>query len=258
MTLKDIKLTEDQQKELKDKLDSWKAAERKKIEEQLTERYEQMEAQLKEESEELVEEVKENMKKVYAKRFQKALREMYKQIKAEVMVESLQSPEAKALEEVKAVVYPLINEGTAKRHRDEFSKLAEMYDSVLEEHEMLKGRLKKAQLVESLSPEVRKVVNKLLGEGTVEEIVDRFADIKKALKEEMSASEEVDLDGGETVDEDIHIRSQIQENDDNNDYARNLEEDNNRRRPARREKKDNEFEAMLHEQLALAGLRKAK
>ena len=146
MTLKDIKLTDAQQSELKDKLDAWKAAERKKIEEELTERYEQMEAELKEESESLDEEVKANMQKVYSKRFTKALQEMYKEIKAEVMVESMQGPEAKALEEVKAVVYPLINESTAKRHANEFSKLAEMYNELLESHERPKGSLKKTQL----------------------------------------------------------------------------------------------------------------
>jgi len=255
MTLKDIKLTEVQQKELKDKLDAWKAAERKKIEEELTERYEQMEAELKEESENIVEEVKANMQKVYSKRFTKALKEMYKEIKAEVMVESMQGPEAKALEEVKAVVYPLINESTAKRHANEFQKLAEMYNSLIESHETLKGSLKKEQLLASLSEGTRTVVSKMIGEGTEEEIVEKFAVIKKALKEEASYSnaqpvnedyDDDDDDDDDDIQDDINIRSQIEED---NDSSEIIVEDNSKRKA---------FESALHEQLALAGLRKAK
>jgi hypothetical protein len=256
MSLKDINLTEEQQEQLQKKLDAWKLNETKKIEEKYTEKYEQMEADLKEEYEELVAEIKENMKKVYTKRFNKALREMYEEIKAEVMVESLHSPEAKALEEVKATVYPLINEATAKRHRDEFTKLAEMYESLLEDFELLKGANKKAQLVESLSPEVRKVVVKLLGEGNEEEIVERFAEIKKALKEEVSHEEEtldeedVDDDNDDTddeMDEEIVIRRNIRE-DEEDDEDESLNES----------QEDDEFKRDLNEQLYLAGIRKSE
>ena len=256
MTLKDIKLTDVQQEELKNKLDAWKAAEKKKIEEELTERYEQMEAELKEESENLVEEVKENMQKVYSKRFTKALKEMYKEIKAEVMVESMAGPEAKALEEVKAVVYPLINESTAKRHANEFATLAEMYNELLEGHEMLKGSLKKAQLLESLSENTRGVVSKMIGEGTVEEIVEKFAVIKKALKEEAaqddttdSIDDDIEFDTDNDIQEDIDIRSQINEDDDIDNSPVITGED---------KKKNVAFEKALHEQLQLAGLHKIR
>lgn len=256
MTLKDIKLTDEQQAELKDKLDAWKAAEKKKIEEELTERYEQMEAELKEESENLVAEVKENMQKVYSKRFSKALKEMYREIKAEVMVESMKGPEAKALEEVKAIVYPLINESTAKRHANEFAKLAEMYNELAESNALLKGELKKAKLLDSLSEGTREVVSKMIGEGTEEEIVEKFAVIKKALKEEASKNEQrveenfddtdFDDDDDNGIDEDIDLKSKIDE--DLEEPKPVIKEDNKRKA----------FEKTLHEQLALAGLRKAK
>lgn len=257
MSLKDINLSEEQQAELQKKLDAWKLNETKKIEEKYTEKYEEMEAQLKEEYEELVAEIKENMKNVYTKRFNKALREMYEELRAEVMVESLNSPESKALEEVKATVYPLINEATAKRHRDEFAKLAEMYESLLEDFELLKGANKKAQLVESLSPEVRKVVVKLLGEGTEEEIVERFAEIKKALKEEVSHNEE------EALDEDVDDTFE-EDNDDTEEeeivIRRNIEEDTDEEEDEslnESEEDDDDFKKDLNEQLYLAGLRKS-
>lgn len=256
MTLKDINLTEDQRKELQDKLDAWKAAERKQMEEDLTEKYEQMEAELKEEYEDLVEEIKGNMKKVYTKRFMNALKEMYEEIKAEVMVEALNSPESKVLDEVKALVYPLINESTAKRHRNEFQKLAEMYENNLEELELLKGANKKAQLLESLSPDVRKVVNKLLGEGNEEEIVEKFAAIKSALKEEVShnADEEIseDIDDtddtlNEDMDEEVTIDSDIDDDDDED-----LTEDQDL------DQEELEMKKFLEEQLVLAGVKGKK
>ena len=254
MALKDLKLTEGDQGELKDKLDAWKAAERKKIEDDLTDKYEQMEAQLKEEYETLVEEIKENMKKVYTKRFTKALKEMYEEIKAEVMVESLHSPEAKALEEVKATVYPLINEPTAKRHRNEFAKLANMYESLVKDYELLKGANKKAALVSSLSPDVRKVVQKLIGEGTEEEIVEKFATIKQALKEEVEQSapalnEDNDFDEHDAEAEaapEITVRRSIKEPKTPEPV----------RKPVKAEAKNTEFESMLNEQLVLAVLKK--
>jgi hypothetical protein len=250
MKLKEVELTEDMQKELQDKLDAWKANERKAVEQTYTEKYEQLEAQLKEDYEELVAEIKENMKKVYTKRFTKALKEMYEEIKAEVMMESLNSPESKALEEIKVIVWPLINEATTKRHKEEFVKLAEMYESILEDHELLKGEIKKAQLVESLSPDVRKVVTKLLGEGSETEIVDKFAEIKKALKEEASSvdtsdtedeDEEEEVEDTSKKEEEIVVRREVKEED---DTKKVIAEDNS------------EFKKILEEQLFLAGVKK--
>jgi len=264
--LADIKLTESQQSALKGKLDSWKLTEKKKLETELTEKYEIMEANLKDEYEDLVSNIKENMKRVYTKRFTKALKEMYSEIKAQVMVEHLESPEVKALEEMKAIIYPLINESTAKRHRDEFNKLAEMYQESIEDLDQLKGEVKKSKLVESLSPDVRKVVTKLLGEGSEEEIVEKFATIKQALKEENTTksaapamNEDVDYDDDYTDDytadydddddddieddvEDIKIRRSVED-----DYVED-----------KFEAKDSAFENMLNEQLILAGLKKSR
>lgn len=261
--LADIKLTEAQQSALKEKLDAWKLNEKKKLETELTEKYEIMEANLKDEYEDLVSNVKENMKKVYTKRFVKALKEMYGEIKAQVMVEHLDSPEVKALEEMKAIIYPLINESTAKRHRDEFNKLAEMYSVTLEDLEKLKGEVKKAKLVESLSPDVRKVVVKLLGEGTEEEIVEKFATIKQALKEEAATPSTPRLNE-DVEDEDEDYDDDYADEDDDDDDS---EEEFTTRRSVEREETseedfeesfDSEFENMLNEQLILAGLKKSR
>ena len=259
MALKELKLTESEQAELKDKLDAWKVAEKKKIEEDFTDKYEQMEAQLRDETETLVEEIKENMKKVYTKRFTKALKEMYEEIKAEVLAESRHTPEAKALEEVKAVVYPLMNEPAAKRHRNEFSKLASMYESLLKEFDLLKGQNKKGQLVASLSPEVRKVVDKLIGEGTEEQIVDKFTTIKQALKEEVATSsssikEDADFDLSDPEDDFMDREITIK---------RNAPEPRRpapapAKKPQVENKTVQDFQKMLNEQLVLSGIKKGK
>jgi hypothetical protein len=259
--LADIQLTEAQQSALKEKLDAWKLNEKKKLETELTEKYEIMEANLKDEYEDLVSNVKENMQKVYTKRFVKALKEMHSEIKAQVMYEQLDSPEVKALDEMKAIIYPLINESNAKRYRDEFNKLADMYTEAVEDLDKLRGEVKKAKLVESLSPEVRKVVTKLLGEGTEEEIVEKFATIKQALKEDAAPApstprlnedveDEDDFDYDEDEDEDedddeeeVTVRRSVEEEDEEEDMDESVNSD---------------FEKMLNEQLILAGLKKSR
>lgn len=254
MALVDINLTDKDQEQLKAKLDAWRTMEKKKMEEELTEKYEQMEADLKEQYETLVEDIKDNMKKVYTKRFIKALKEMSEEIRAEVIVESMNSPEQKALEEVKATVYPFINESTARRHKDEFRKLGSLYGNALEELELLKGANKKAQLLKSLSPEVSKVVDKLLGEGNEEEIVNRFAAIKEALKEQATnkktdkKEETAEPEGEkevETEETELHPEATVDE-----DEAEVQTEEE--------KKESEEFAALLNEQLYLAGLRKSK
>jgi hypothetical protein len=130
-----------------------------------------------------------------------------------------------------------------------------MYNELLESHEMLKGSLKKAQLLESLSEGTRAVVSKMIGEGTVEQVVDKFTVIKKALKEEAAQETTTtvnedfdDEDFDDDIREDVEIRSRINEDleDDDSDQ---IVEDNLKKKV---------FEKTLHEQLALAGLRKVK
>jgi hypothetical protein len=266
--LSEVKLTDEQQEQFKKKLDGWKMNERKKMENELTEKYELMEAQLKDEYEDLVADIKENMKKVYTKRFTQALKDMYEEIRAEVKAEQMQSSESSALEEVKAIVYPLINESTAKRHRNEFAKLAEMYEDTLDELEKLKGEIKKSKLVESLSPDVRKVVTKLLGEGTEEEIVERFAEIKKSLKESQQLSGQgSSLTEDEDYDEEDEDYDEYDENDDSDaedeedneeDYDEEIDASSSIEDEDFQEETDPEFEKMLNEQLVLAGIKKQK
>ncbi len=240
--LNDINLSEEEMAQVKDKLDAWRVAEKKKMEEDLTEKFEQMEAELKEKYENLVEDIKDNMKKLYTKRFTKALKEMYEEIKAEVIVESLNSPEVKALEEIKASVFPFINESTARRYNNEFNKLAQMYESVVTELDLAKGAKKKAELMKSLSPQTSKVVDKLLGEGTEEQIVIKFAAIKDALKTDSAPAPAPAPVAPAPVVEEVKISRTVEKEP--------VVE------PITESQEEKEFSALLDEQLKLAGVRK--
>lgn len=183
MALENIELSDKEQKELREQLESWKQGVIDKVEEDLTTKYEEMESSLKEEYTALVSDIREKMKKVFTKRFVTALKEMYDQIKAEVLAESYDSPDMRVLEEIKTLVYPLINGSEAERYTSEFSKLAEMNEELNDELEITKGQKKLMELTDSLSPQVKKVVMTLIGEGTEEDIVEKFAAIKEALAE---------------------------------------------------------------------------
>lgn len=249
--LTNVNLSESEMAEVKDKLNAWQVAEKKKMEEELTEKFEQMEAELKERYENMVEEIKDNMKKLYTKRFTKALKEMYEEIKAEVIVESLNSPEVKALDEIKAAVYPFISDSTAKRYKDEFGKLAQMYEGVVSELELAKGAKKKAELLKSLSPDVSKVVDKLIGEGTEEEVVTKFAALQEAFKSQPAAPETAPV-----VESKKAKPAAAPLNEDNDDIviSRAVEKE-----PVQEIVESNEkieFQKALNEQLRLAGIRK--
>ncbi len=190
MALENIELSDKEQKELREQLESWKQGVIDKVEEDLTTKYEEMESSLKEEYTALVGDIREKMKKVFTKRFVTALKEMYDQIKAEVLAESYDSPDMRILEEIKTLVYPLINGSEAERYTSEFSKLAEMNEELNEELEVTKGQKKLMELTDTLSPEVKKVVMTLIGEGTEEDIVEKFAAIKEALAEAKDDDEE--------------------------------------------------------------------
>ena len=190
MGLENIELRPEQQEELREQLMTWKQGVIDKVEEELTTKYEELESALKEEYESKVEEIREKMKRVFTKRFVTALKEMYEQIKAEVLAESYDSPEIRVLEEIKALVYPLIDGSEAQRYASEFAKMAEMNEELTEELEYIKGQKKLMELTADLSPEVKKVVVSLIGEGTEEEVVERFAAIKASLMEAKKKEEE--------------------------------------------------------------------
>lgn len=194
MPLENIELSDEDQKELREQLETWKQGVIDKVEEELTLKYEEMESTLKEEYTTLVGDIREKMKKVFTKRFVTALKEMYEQIKAEVLAESYDTPEMKVLDTIKTLVYPLIDGTEAERYASEFVKMAEMNEELQEELEVTKGRKKLMELVENLSEEVKKVVVSLIGEGTEEEVVERFAAIKEALTEAKKKEDELEFE----------------------------------------------------------------
>ena len=135
-----------------------------------------------------------------------------------------------------------------------------MYSETIEDLEHLKGENKKAKLLESLSPEIRKVVNKLLGEGTEQQIVEKFAAIKEALKEqaEMNAPslEEEEVRPTKKTSKKV-VTEDIEEDKDDEEVVVKRRVVEKKRTPAP-SKADEEFKRQLDEQLVLSGLKKVK
>jgi len=281
MGLENIELTPEQQEELREQLMAWKQGVIDKVEEELTDKYEELESALKEEYEAKVEEIKEKMKRVFTKRFVNALKEMYEQIKAEVLAESYDSPEIRVLEEIKALVYPLIDGSEAQRYASEFAKMAEMNEELAEELEYTKGQKKLMELTSDLSPDVKKVVISLIGEGTEEEIVERFAAIKASLMEAKKQEEDEedleDLDlGDEEEDEEKpkpkkkSKKKNKEEDEEDEEEEEEEEEEENEDIEIRSATGDiepieeeeeaarKEFQQQLQEMLELAGVSKKK
>jgi TRAP-type C4-dicarboxylate transport system substrate-binding protein len=122
----------------------------------------------------------------------------------------------------------------------------------------LKGEVKKAKLVESLSPDIRKVVTKLLGEGTETEIVERFATIKQALKEEKVMAPSAPV---------VESKTRVSAQEESADINEDIYDETDFIQPTVRDdvyepvtvsetREEKEFAAQLQEQLVLSGLRK--
>src|SRR6056297_109620 len=119
--LENIELNEQQVKAFNKELNKWRVKKEQELSEKvrsdikteydvkLREIKEEKE-NFKKEQENLVEEIKEKMQKVMVKRFTGAIKEMYDELKVEARKDVMNDPRITALDEVKNIVYPLMDE----------------------------------------------------------------------------------------------------------------------------------------------------
>lgn len=193
--LENIELNEQQVKAFNKELNNWKAKKEKELAEKvrseikteydvkLREVKEEKE-QFKKQQEELVEQIKSKMQQVMVKRFTGALKEMYDEMKVEARKEAMNDPRLRALEEVKNVVYPLMDETVTKGYVDELSNALKMVESKEEENDKLKAKLKLKEIVSTLSPSVAEAVETFIGEASSEEeVVEKYSKLKNLVSE---------------------------------------------------------------------------
>jgi hypothetical protein len=211
--LADIELSEKQIKAFNEELDVWKEKTRKKIEEEVRSEikteYDVKLREIKEEKEKfkeeqgnLVEQIKDKMQKVLVKRFTNAMKETYDQLKVEARKDVLNDPRILALEEVKNVVYPLMDETVTKGYVDELANALKMVESKDDENDKLRAKLKLKEIVSTLSPQVAEAVETFIGEAnSEEEVVEKYAKLKNLVSEGKKKAKDDDEDEEDDYDE---------------------------------------------------------
>lgn len=196
--LAEIELTEKQVRAFNEELANWKNNKAAQLEEQirseLQTEYEVKVRELKEQKEQfklqqeqLVEEIKGKMQQVMVKRFTSAVKEMYDQLKVEARKDALNDPRITALDEIKNVVFPLMDETVTKGYVDELANALKMVESREDEIDRLKARLKLKDITSTLSPTVAEAVEAFIGDPmSEEEVVEKYAKLKNLVKESAS------------------------------------------------------------------------
>lgn len=234
--LANIELNEKQVKEFNKELNNWKSKTRKQLEEQvksdikteydvkLREIREEKE-NFKKEQENLVEEIKEKMQKVMVKRFTGAIKEMYDELKVEARKDVMNDPRITALEEVKNLVYPLMDETVTKGYVDELSNALRMVESREEENDKLKAKIKLKEITANLSPSVAEAVETFIGEATSEEeVVEKYAKLKNLVGEGKKAPSEKSGKYKEVPDDEENVESDEYDDDEEEEEEEVAEE----------------------------------
>jgi hypothetical protein len=193
--LAEIELNDKQIKAFNEELNKWKEKTKAQLSEETrsevqTEydvklrQIEEEKANFKKEQIALVEEIKSKMQKVMVKRFTSVLKEMYDELKVEARKDVLNDPRILALEEIKNVLFPLMDETVTKGYVDELQKSLKMLEDREDENDKLRARLKLKEITSNLSPVVAEAVEAFIGDAsTEEEVVEKYSKLKNLVKE---------------------------------------------------------------------------
>jgi hypothetical protein len=192
--LAEIQLSDKQVKAVNEQLNKWKEKKSAEISEEVRSDYEtkfgvklrQLEEEkheLSEHYETVVEEIKDKMQKVMVKRFSSALKGVYDELKVEARKDVLNDPRIIGMEEVKNIVFPLLDETVTKGYSDELAKTLRMLESREDAIDRLKAKLKLKDITSKLTPAVREAVEAFIGEAeTEEEVVEKYSKLKNLVK----------------------------------------------------------------------------
>lgn len=176
----DMELNEEQAVALKESLESWKEG-------VYAELSEESDARVQKKFEELEEAsiaYKEQLKDEYADKMIEAINDMRTEIKAEVVSEMVSNdPSYQILEEIKKLIAPTLNEEYLNNvFGEEINTLREQVEAFKRDKELEEGLEEREALIENCSEEVKALMRTFIGEGTVEEIRDRYWEIAESLE----------------------------------------------------------------------------
>jgi len=195
----DMELNEEQAVALKESLESWKEG----VYAELSEESDARVQQKFEELEEASIAYKEQLKDEYADKMIEAINDMRAEIKAEVVSEMVSNdPSYQILEEIKKLIAPTLNEEYLNNvYGEEINTLREQVEAFKRDKELEEGLAEREALLENCSEEVKALMRTFIGEGTVEEVRDRYWEIADSLESFNSEEDEGEEGEGEESEE---------------------------------------------------------
>jgi len=201
-----MELSEEVATKLTEALVTWKEEYAAQLEEKNAE---VLEAKLQE-LEEMNEQWREEVAEEYSDKFIDALNEMRGEVKANILAEYVDTdPTHKVMEEIKRLVAPTINEEYVSNvYLEELITLREQVKEYERAKLLAEGEKVKEELIEGYSDKLKPLLRTLIGEGTAEEVENKFIEIVESLQEDEDDEDfdeededEEDFDFGEDDDE---------------------------------------------------------
>ena len=259
--LADIELNEKQVKAFNEELNAWKEKQRAQLKEESKTEIEKFKSELETEfqvklkevkeeksqferkQEVLVEEIKDKMQKVMVKRFTEAIKSIYDELKVEARKDVMGDPRILAMEHVKEIMYPLMDETVTKGYVDELVTALKMNEAKEVEIDKLKARLKLKSITATLSPTVAEAVEAFIGDASSEEeVVEKYARLKKLVGETSDADKISEAKEDEDEDEEADIDFGAEEDEDDEDEEEGKKKKKKKRKKGKEDKEDDDDE----------------
>lgn len=188
MKILDMDLTQEDQKELAGLLAEWKEAQKAEMKKALKEAQEEKISQI----EESLVSYKEDLEEEYIDKVNTIIESLKPQIRKQILVEmSETNPDMLVMEKIKELIFPLINEESGKAYTNEIALLNKELSELKKQKQISEGYAKKEKLLEGYTDKTRKILDKMIGEGSAEEVTQKFYELIEQFQDAEESSEPI-------------------------------------------------------------------
>jgi hypothetical protein len=188
MKILDMDLTKEDQKELAELLSEWKETQKSEMKKAIKEAQEEKIGQI----EEALVSYKEDLEEEYIDKVNTIIESLKPQIRKQILVEmSETNPETIVMEKIKELIFPLINEQSGKAYTNEIALLNKELAEIKKQKEISEGYAKKEKLLSTYSDKTKKILDKMIGEGSSEEVTQKFYELVEQFQEIEEGSEPI-------------------------------------------------------------------
>jgi hypothetical protein len=196
MDFLNINLSEDDQKILLNILQEWKDKELEKMQLVL----EQVKNEEITKINEHLTSYKEELKEEFIDKTNNIIESIKPKIRKEILLEMNETnPDIIVVNKIKDLVYPLVNESGTK-YVNEITLLKNELNEMKKQQSLLEGAKKKQELLKGYSEKTRFILDKMIPEGTVEEVTEGFFNVIEGFENNFDEKDSITEQSNETLD----------------------------------------------------------